>query len=395
MSELTFDTTVSTEAGLFFDKTATWDTGSVGSFTKAIPGDNLSSVDTVDPVAQDVVEVYVAVDATDLEAYRSGRYVDKIMKKVRKFRHTRDDSLNFLFFEHRGDSDISRSDIATMIEIQNQFADVIVSPLHPVLTDPISPAINNRKDDLGFSPFPAYRKGVERFLEIATDKGVDKPLMGTIPPIGFSRQREILVTLEDFDVQMLAVDFRGFKPTTPKHYDPVRDLIADLSKRGKIADRILYSINHKAYHPLRNRDQFPSEEVALVGSGFDIIGGTHISRTGGGPSGPKTSAKIFDPTKLVVRDVPLSELNRKWPKTATIGSDRYLSVSESTQGKLRKLVNAEGLYYSFNELQKAVKSGNERDFLATKEGFTPSLEQTLSKMVSTYQSATGPSLSDF
>lgn len=388
MNTMEIETDVSKEDGLFFKKTFEWGNQTIKTPLKTIPIKSVTSNDKVDEEIRQISETYLQLNATDLEAYRSGDQPNPIKELKRRSNHILEDELHVVFIEYTDARSMGSIDMESFVKLQQEYADVITAPCQPSLTDAVSPGISNGQESLEVSPYPAYKRTIEEFLRTTDRREVEKPVMGVLPPLGWSRRRDTMVIYEDWDLQLFAVDFRGLKPTTDEHFDRLKKLIADLAKRREFENRVLYAVNHRRYFPRRNSELHPSEGVALVGAGFDIIGGTHVHRGGFG-DGPVTNIKVFEPTSFGFRNVPLETLKKSWPTSSTISPERFGKVSNSKRSQLRNLTNAESMNYGFRVLRKAIEERDEKEFLLGLEGFEK-IEDKLDEIVAKYNDAQRP-----
>lgn len=381
-----FDTTVSTDGSLIFDTSVSWGRGRMPGLQKAIPGKYLTRNDQAELGMGNLFEFYLRVDRAELEAYRSGNPSEKLRRNLNRVKYAPENANVVIFIEHKGDSEISDTDLKTMLAIQRSYADFLTYPIQPALTDPISPNVNDNRDRLNHSTFPAFRGGVERFALFVQDLETDKPEVGVIPPIGRDRKTEILTLLnKDFGVRFYAVDFRGYTPTSHDHFNHLKNVMLHFRTRGQLDQRYLYSINHIAYFPGRGVNPLPSEAFALICSGIDAVGGTHIHRGVGGDGDSEPSLKIFDPTVLGFKDILLRKLIDEWPISVSITPERISTASEKKRGDLRNLANAESLNSGLYQLRTAVENGNERGHLRSKAGFSDSIAQKTSEMAYAYE----------
>lgn len=311
-------------------------------------------------------EVYASLDSSDLEAYRSGTYTRATAGLLDDAKYSIDSELVVAIINFTDAREIGPVEMRTILDIQTEVADILTMPLIPSITDALSPIVDS---DTRFerSPWPAYYSSTRHFLENAPD--FNKPIMGVLPSIGWSRRREILREYEGENVQLYAVDFAGLKATSQDCFSQLKDLIGDISSRGVEDNRILYAINYKQYHPVQGSDSYQSEAFALITEGFDIAGGTHIHRFGGSSDGEITDIKIFNSNTFEFDALELSSLRQRWKYPSSIPVDEFIGVSDGKMRSLRKLTNAELMNFAFKKLQSAIQNGDERSFLSRKSGY--------------------------
>ncbi|MFC7141808.1 hypothetical protein ACFQMA_18475 [Halosimplex aquaticum] len=385
------DTNISTDGGLFSTGGLEWGPYEIDTPVKAVPVEKLTSGDTVDQDVRKIAQVCVELGPADLEAYRSGNQPQALDTLEDKLTHTLEDEVQVVIFEYTDGHEIGQHDMDTLVELQDQYADIITSPCQPELAEPLMPVIDDGRNGMDRSPFRAFRASVEHFKESLTRVDIEKPIMGVLPPLAAGHQRQILTLYEDIGAEFLAVDFRGLKPTTDRVYDWLQEFIADLAVRGELSSRVLYALNYRRYFPRRNASVHPSEGIALVGSGFDILGETHVSRAFPQGDYQMTNVKAFDPSTLGFRNVSLDNLQDEWPQASTIPPARLDSVGESKRRELRHLANAESLNYGLRAFRAAVQNGEARDFIESKTA-SELLSQHLQSMEEMYDSARGPSV---
>lgn len=391
MQRLDVSTTVSTEGGLFFQRNLKFADTTIETPLKTIPIEYFSANHFVRETVMDIVEVYAEVDASDLEAYRSGTDPQPVIELKRDLRYTTGSETVVVFLSYTDAQEIDPINMRTILEIQNEIGDVLTMPLIPSITDALSPLVdsNVRFDN---SPWDPYYSSVRHFLENANDYG--KPLMGVLPLIGWSRCREVMREYEASGIQLYAIDFAGLKATSEKPFQHLKNIIADISKRPRnqeeYKESILYAFNYKRYHPLKNTSLYPAEAFALITEGVDIAGGTHRHRLGGSGDIEITDTKIFNPNQFGFDTVPLDRIRESWDYPTSITIEQFTSVSEGRQGELRKVANSELMNMGLKKLRASIKDGNERSFLEGKGGYQGTVASLAEEMVKTYENATGP-----
>lgn len=358
---------------------------------KAVPVGKITTRDSVDRNIRQIAQVHVKLGPADLEAYRSNNLSQALQNLEDKLAHTIDEEVRVVIFEYTDGHEIGQQDMDTLVEIQAEYADIVTAPCQPELADPITPVIEDGRANLDHSPFRALRASVEHFTEALNRANLDKPAMGVLPLLAPGHQRQILKIYEDADVEFLAIDFRGLKPTTEEVQEWLKELIADLTVRAELDKWILYALNYRKYFPTQNATIHPSEGIALLGSGFDILGETHVSRIYIQGEHEVTNMKAFDPSGLGFRNVSLNNIVDEWPQRSTISAARLDSVGESKRNSLRNLANAESMNYALRALRAAVENGDARQFLESKEASSSHHGHILA-MEEIYNTARGPSV---
>lgn len=193
---------------------------------------------------------------------------------------------------------------------------------------------------------------------------------------------------------MFAFDWRGTMPSKEKNHGEVKDLLTHLGKMGDAPGQIFYSLNHKNYHSTGEEEFLPAEPLALVGMGFDIIGGVFRPKAGGGGSS-LDSLKIFDPNELGYQDVLTDAPVDEYPVNSSIDLTQIAQSSDSKNRELRKLLNSEGLSIALKKLRAAIQNGHEKTFLEDKRGYCDSVEGAMTGMADAYEDATGPNVEDY
>jgi len=385
------NTNISTDGGLFSTGQLEWGPHQINTPVKAIPVEKLTARDTVDRDIRQIAQVCVQLGPADLEAYRSGNHPQALQTLEDKLTHTLEDEVKVVIFEYTDGHEIGQPDMDTLVELQDEYADIITAPCQPELAEPLMPVIEDGRNGMDHSPFQALRASIEHFKEALNRANLEKPVMGVLPPLAPGHQRQILTLYEDINTEFLAVDFRGLKPTTERVYDWLQDFIADLTVRGELNNRVLYALNYRKYFPRRGASIHPSEGIALVGSGFDILGETHVSRVYIDGDHEVTNVKAFDPSTFGFQNVSLDNLQSEWPQASTISPSRLDSVGESKRRELRQLSNAESLNYGLRAFRAAVLNGEARRFIESKTA-SELLSQHIQAMEEMYNTARGPSI---
>lgn len=385
------DTSISTGGGLFSTGRIEWDGHEIETPVKAIPIDKLTAKESIDTGVRKIAQVYVKLSPADLEAYRSGNMPQSLQNLESKLARSIDDEITVAIFEYTDGHEIGQQDMDTLVDLQDKYADIITAPSQPELSEPLVPFIEDGRAEMDHSPFHALRASIEHFGEALNRISTTKPVMGLLPPLKPGHQRQILTLYEDINAEFLAVDFRGYKPTQDQVYKWLKEFIADLAVRGELNGRILYALNYRRYFPRRNSELHPSEGIALIGSGFDILGETHVSRVVIDGEHQVTNVKAFDPSALGFRNVPLDNLRKEWPQASTITPERLDSVGDSKRSDLRQLSNSESMNYGLKAFRAAVRNGDAREFIESKTASNMLIPQ-IESMVDMYDSAIGPSL---
>lgn len=393
MRMLDVSTTISTDGGLLFQRDIDFGNLLVETPSKTVPIEYLSATHSVQDNVRDIVEVYAELDTSDLEAYRSDTDPQPVVELKHDLRYRDDGEIVVVFLSYTDAQEIDPINMRTILEIQDEIGDVLTMPLMSPITDALSPIIDGevRFDS---SPWDPYYSSVRHFLENSVD--YNKPVMGVLPMIGWSRCRELMREYEAAGVQLYAVDFAGLKATSEEPFNHLKNIVADISKRPrnqeKYKESILYAVNYKRYHPVKNAESYPAEAVALITEGVDIAGGTHRHRHGGSDDIEITDTKVFNPNELAFDAVPLESLHEDWNYPTTITVDQFTEVGENRRRELRKVANAEMMNFALRKLRASINDGNARSFLKDKVGYQGTVASLAAEMVRTYDDATGPDL---
>ncbi len=389
MIDINYTTNVSTESGVFFQKDVGWEFEGFSGPIKTTPMDCVSEHGGIANSERDIAELYVSLTPVDLEAYRSGEDTADLQKIEKQSNAVLEDEISVLFIKYSETTDISSTNMETLLEIQKEHADVLTNPIQPTLFDAISPFID-QDYDLDNPPMIPYNRSLERFFEAI--ENTTRPVMGILPPVVFKeRGREIQTYYEQNGITWFAYDFRGLKATTDRIYSEIKDLLVDMGTRRQAEQRVLYALNYKPYHVNGNDEIIPSEAVLLAGSGFDIIGGTHKYR-GGGDGGRSDTIKIMNPNSFGFDPIPFEKLVSKWKVNSTIPPEVLEEVGKNKQREMRKIINGEQLSRTFRKLRAAIEEGDAGDLLADKEGLPARERDRLEGFASSYTDATSPNV---
>lgn len=387
MKELNFETEVSTDGGLFFQKDVSWSDYRLEMPLNTTPIKFHRGENYLPGSKRDVADVYHDVSAADLVDYRNGKKQDFIDRILYDLRDSDPSAVQIVFLEFTETSEISQEDMRTLLEIQSQHADILTKPIQQKVTG----AIQSDKDvstgwDAEISPFRAYRRSVERFIETADEYNL--PAMAVLAPIGFSRLQELVSTYIDRDVNLFAYDWRGKKPSIGTNHSDIKDLMTHLGRTGDARELVFYSLNHRSYHSTGEERFLPAEELALTGMGFDIIGGRFRPKAGGGSS-ELESLKVFNPNEFGYDDIPTEAPPGQYPVSSSLDLSQIATSGDSKNRELRKILNAEGLSSALRKLRASIRDGNERSFLEEKRGYTGNVESAMTSFARAYDDATG------
>lgn len=391
MTQIDITTTISTDGGLFFQRDLEFPSRTIRTPLKTHPINCLTVDHGIRESTRDVAEVHRKIDATDLEAYRSNSTSQSLNELHKDLRYSINDELVVVFLEYTEAEGIEPEDMRAILDIQDEVADILTMPLIPKITDALSPYIDSgvRFDR---TPWHPYYFSVRQFLENVVD--YNKPAMGVLPPIGWSRRQEILREYEADGLQLYAIDFGGLKATSERGFKDLKNIIADINLRFAADDneRVLFATNYWRYHAKKNANFYPSEAIALIAQGIDIAGETHNYRMGGSGNSEITDTKIYNPTEFGFDAVPLDELTERWNYQCSIPADQFAGVSDGKRRELRKLANAELMSNGLKKLRAAIQDGNERSFLEQKTGYQGDVATLANRMVRNYENAVGPNV---
>lgn len=372
------DTNITVDGGVYSTGGVTWGEFNIETPVKANPVDVITRGDTISSEVRDLAQVCVELCPADLEAYRSGNHPNALQNLEKKLSFSIDREAIVVIFKYQDGHEIGPRDMDTFVEIQHEYADIITAPVQSQLTDPLCPTIDDGRDDLDRSPFKALRSNVEHFVAALNRKEIDKPAMGILPLVRPGHRRQILQIYEDFGTELIAVDFQGKKPTTEDVYSWVTDLISDLRKRGELESNLLYALNFRKYFDNGTSSVHAPEGLALLASGFDILGENHVSNIVVDDDFEPTNVKAFNPKTLAYTNVPLNELRTKWPQSSTISASRFAEVGDAKRADLKKLSNSESFNYALQAFRAAVENGEIGEYMESKQGtslITPQLRR--------------------
>lgn len=351
-----------------------WKTSSVEYFTQS---------HKIDPEYRKLTDVQVELSSTDLEAYRSDESTEALENLGDKLNHS-DSEIVVVLIEYPSGQEIDSREMRTILDIQSEYGDVLSTPIQRNLIEALSPFMENGELNLDHSPYDAIYPTTRRFIENASDYA--EPSMGILPLIGWQRRRELLRDYERAGINLLGLDFRGFKPTKPEMFDQHLKLIGDLAARDKELESVLYAFNYKSYHTPPNSAPIPSEAIALATFGVDILGGSHVNRGVGG-DGKITDVKIFNSNEFLFSRVPLDSPDQFPGQTNIVEPSTLLQYGYEKRTNLRRIINDQRISISLKKLRAAIQNGEERGFMQGKAGYMGGFKDQSEAMARRYDDA--------
>lgn len=390
MNQVNIETeTTSSNGGLYVQKDVDFGEVLIPTPWKTTPSEYITANHYVEEQFQKISDVQVELNSTDLEAYRSGETTEALTNLKKKLKYSIDSEHVTIFVEYPSGQMIEPEEMRTILDIQSQYGDILSTPIQTDLIETLSPYMSNGNLDLEHSPYDAIYPTIRHFLENISD--YSEPAMGILPLIGWERRRELLREYESDGINLLGLDYRGFKPTTDKLFNQHLNLISDLAARDQLSNSVLYAFNYKSYHPTKNGAPIPSEAIAQATFGVDILGGCHTYRGAGG-GGEITDVKIFNSNEFRFDRVELEAIPEQFPGGSTINP---VDLSEFGYGKrtnLRKLINSELISRGLRKLRAAIRDGFEREFMEQKSGYSGAVKEQAIAVANKYDDATGENL---
>lgn len=400
MSNRKFDNTTLTfgSRGLFPRREITTKLKTVQTPAKALPVKHAIDDRGFSHAARGVAEIYQEVDAGKLRELGEDETPGWLNTLSRKVGKASEDDLVCVFLAFKETRAITPLEARQLVQVVATFSDVLTVPLQPRL---VREMLRDEEDREFETPFQAYRTGIERVLMEAAESESEKPVMGTLPPTGFSRTERLLRLYDDHDVEAFCLNFAGRRVTAARQVTRLRPLIEHIGQRRLHEDVILYGINIDATGPKGALGFRPAMNFAPAGMGFDIIGEDHTGlsvspEVMGGEDDPMMDedfVRLFDREAIALVEVPLDELEEFWPEETGISPDEYRAGSTGVRRRIRKLVNAEQLALALRDLREAIDADEDVfEYLRDRVGVTPEMRETFQEMRASFENGRGPNV---
>lgn len=328
---------------------------------KALQVGKLHASETVTPLARGVAEIYRKANKQALNNSRSG-WAGLAKHLNRQAKNARDDEMVVPFVEYDETGQLSKANAKEIAKLQSNYGDVLTVPL-------MTPLVDAAED--GDGPDSSYVQvlieNAEKYLEGVGDLEIEKPIMGTIPPISDDCTRALLDIYAEWGLQAYCVDFNRRSPMAQSQIDHVIvPLMKFLREYNLMNKSLVYAVNLDPSRKVEG-DRRTSDVMYAYTEGFDIVGDNHIA-----PKLPEevleqikkenregeVTMRLFDADTISIVEVPVSDLKDFLPSEAKLPVERIqnrISQSPDDKYRFRKLINAELISI----------------FLKTEDGFSP------------------------
>ncbi|ELY97102.1 hypothetical protein C481_20966 [Natrialba asiatica DSM 12278] len=314
---------------------------------KALQVGKLRASEKVSPLARGIVEIYGKASAAALTNSRSG-WTGLAKKLERQEKNAHNDEFVVPFIEYDDSSNLEAENAAEIAKLQTNYGDILTVPLMSELVDAAEDG-----DGRTTPHVTAIIENTKQFLKAVDKLGVDKPVMGVIPPISHDCTQALVDVYLDHGLRAYCVDFNRRSPMAQSQIDHViNPLMQSLSSYNTREESLLYGVNANDSRPVTGKRR-TSDAVYAYTLGFDIVGDNHIA-----PKLPEevfeelakkaakgeVELKLFDIDTVSIVEVPVSELGSFLPDDAEIPVDRIqdrIKQDPDEQYRFTKLINAE------------------------------------------------------
>lgn len=351
---------------------------SIRTPTKTIPVRKTRKHEQVHEASRGINELYREVDSQLLKQARTGassainRHLQKGLNK------TNSGEVNIVFFSYTDTMTLPVIDAQYLIDTELTTSDILTVPLMPKLAGAVDP--NNGLSD---SAYRSYKKSVLRFLEQTKGRASTSPVMGVLPPLGWKYLEDLMEVYAAYDIRAYCLNFNRRKITANRQIGMIRPLVQSIAARGIEENVLFYALNLAP----GNRDDAlggrPAEDLASVGMGFDIIGGTHVApqwpqevfekiEAEQGEEDEMITFRLFDKEEYLYREIPLDQLPSAFPTDSAFDPDHIAQRVQNSPGnakyRLQSLVNSEQIALALADLRDV--SGPALSHVSIKQGIT-------------------------
>lgn len=352
---------------------------------KAQPMGTLNGEEEIHPDAQNIVELIKKVDSISLSAYISEEESKIKSGMDEKLNTCSDRAFKFCFWKYMGDFPISKGDAQAIVQLAEDYSDVITVPLQDELLrayvyDSIDADIDPESDEVSNSESPdllrLYRIGIEHMVEASSDSELE--LVTSVPLLTEEKDDDFMKDLiQDYsemeDINMLYFNLLLKKPTSPGNREVLEKLVGFMKRIGFFDPTLKYVIN--IMHSYQEEDNLrTAEDIALAAMGFDVIGENHW-RLPNSPQGDySVNHRQFDTENMVYWRVRnLDDLKEVWPSE----EDTYLdpsivhdAESDTEMYRVRRIINAEQAELALHELRNAIDENATKEFIREYNGMS-------------------------
>lgn len=349
---------------------------------KTIPVGLLEDDEHIHPNARNAIETIQRVNSAKLASFESNGD-SSIEEAMEEKLESVDSEMKFCFWLHDYNYPLSKKDAQAIVELSNQYSNVITPPLQHGLLRAIvyekEEAVINAEDEKVFNPdepdLPRlYRIGVERFLEAAEEYA--KPTMAPVPFLPEEEKfvKNLLVDYSEYNggIDLLCFNFLRRKPTASENMGFLVQLIAHTRRIDYFDMTLKYAVNILHSYAGENDLRSP-EDLLLAGLGFDFIGENHW-RLQTSPSGDyERHFRLFDRGNMVYRELTQleSDLEKYWPDQTGFSKNAILDAKrDQERTRLEKLVNAEQLELGLRSLRDGIATGKTLQFVKEHNGLS-------------------------
>lgn len=340
--------------------------------TKTIPIRKTREHEQVSETSRGINELYREVDSRLLEQERTGASSAINRHLQRGLNKTNPGEVNVVFFSYTDTMTLPVVDAQYLVDIQLDTADILTIPLLPKLIGTIDP-----DNGLSDPAYRSYKKSILRFLEQAKERGTTSSVMGVLPPLGWKYIEDLMEVYATYGIRAYCLDFNRRKITANRQVNMIRPLVQSIAARGIEENVLFYALNLAP----DNRDDTlggrPAVDLASVGMGFDIIGGTHVA-----PPLPAEvfekmedepiTFQLFDKEEFLYREIPLDQLPSVFPADSAFDPDhivrRIQNSPKNAKYRLQSLVNSEQMAFALADLRGV--SGSALSHVSAKQGIT-------------------------
>ncbi|MFH0970176.1 MAG: hypothetical protein V1776_01815 [Candidatus Diapherotrites archaeon] len=228
---------------------------------KALDASKLQSKININPKAHGFKEIYREITPDKATA-------------IDKDRATHDQfTREMINLENRGDPEETKICFIRYVGKENPFPnqkqiDVLADVAHSFSDITPLPLLDVKISD---TTFDRYTDFVKRSYE-SIEKLNKKPIMGALPHVSRELHRKLIDFYHKIGLTSFYIDFDGQMPTELRTR-PIRTQLNDL----KILDKsLIYGINAKPGHTLKNQNIVPAKDFLSFGYGVDILGESHV-----------------------------------------------------------------------------------------------------------------------
>lgn len=391
MTELKVEPKSASENYLYNLKKVTVGEKTVQAPIKTVPLPELETTETILSNARGINEFYLSTSEQEIKEARTGASTDfdELYDNLTK---ARPEEINLIVVNIEGDNLLDRGNLQFLAEYLNNYSNFVICPLMSQMCDNI-----NAENGTQSESFNRYLENMTTFLDVISEVGVDKPVLGTLPAVSKNVVLELFDEYAKEDIEAFCFDFMGKKITARERISSlICPLMKEFGQRQLHRNSLWYAIN--AYRGKSNgEDEWVAEDFFSFGVGFDILGGIYEYPYPDDFHFPTdNNFRIFRRNEYQYEYADIPNLHATLPSKTGLNKSRVEKLARQEQGRLQSILKSEQMNLALNTLREAIRDDRIQTLLESKKGTTNAVQRRLTKVKDSFdEGRTNPKLGSF